>query len=151
MAKLSAGVLMFRRAAGEPEVLLVHPGGPFWRKKDAGAWSIPKGEYEKGEDPLAAAMREFEEETGLRPAGDAVPLGQVRQAGGKLVTAWALEGDCDASTCRSNSFSMEWPKGSGKLCDFPEVDRAEWFTLSVAREKILKVQLPFLEKLPTTG
>ena len=151
MAKLSAGVLMFRRAAGEPEVLLVHPGGPFWRKKDAGAWSIPKGEYEKGEDPLAAAMREFEEETGLRPAGDAVPLGQVRQAGGKLVTAWALEGDCDASTCRSNSFSMEWPKGSGKLCDFPEVDRAEWFALSVAREKILKGQLPFLEKLPTTG
>ena len=151
MAKLSAGVLMFRRAAGEPEVLLVHPGGPFWRKKDAGSWSIPKGEYEEGEDPLAAAMREFEEETGLRPAGDAVPLGQVRQAGGKLVTAWALEGDCDASTCRSNSFSMEWPKGSGKLCDFPEVDRAEWFTLSVAREKILKGQLPFLEKLPTTG
>jgi predicted NUDIX family NTP pyrophosphohydrolase len=151
MAKLSAGILMFRRAAGEPEVLLVHPGGPFWRKKDAGAWSIPKGEYEEGEDPLAAAMREFEEETGLRPAGDAVSLGQVRQAGGKLVTAWALEGDCDASTCRSNSFSMEWPKGSGKMSEFPEVDRAEWFALSVAREKILKGQLPFLERLPTPG
>src|SRR5690349_1480899 len=104
MAKMSAGILMFRRTAGEPEVLLVHPGGPFWRRKDTGAWSIPKGEYEEGEDPLAAAMREFEEETGLRPVGDVVPLGQVRQAGGKLVTAWALEGDCDASTCRSNSF-----------------------------------------------
>jgi len=151
MAKMSAGILMFRRTAGEPEVLLVHPGGPFWRGKDTGAWSIPKGEYEEGEDPLAAAMREFEEETGLRPVGDVVPLGQVRQAGGKLVTAWALEGDCDASTCRSNSFSMEWPKGSGKMCEFPEIDRAEWFALSTAREKILKGQLPFLERLPATG
>jgi predicted NUDIX family NTP pyrophosphohydrolase len=160
MAKFSAGILMFRRTAGEPEVLLVHPGGPFWRSKDLGAWSIPKGEYEETEEALAAAIREFEEETGLRPVGDFVPLGKVRQAGGKLVTAWALEGDCDASACRSNSFSMEWPKGSGKMREFPEVDRAEWFTLSVAREKLLKGQLPFLERLaeklgqarlPTTG
>jgi len=147
MAKLSAGILMFRRTAGEPEVLLVHPGGPFWRSKDLGAWSIPKGEHEESEEPRAAAMRELEEETGLRPVGDLIPLGQVRQSGGKLVTAWALEGDCDASACRSNSFSMEWPKGSGKMHEFQEVDRAEWFSLAVARDKILKGQVAFLERL----
>jgi predicted NUDIX family NTP pyrophosphohydrolase len=147
MAKLSAGILMFRRPAGEPEVLLVHPGGPFWRKKDLGAWSIPKGEYEENEDALAAARREVEEETGLRPIGDLISLGQVRQAGGKLVTAWALETDCDASACRSNSFTLEWPKGSGKMHEFPEIDRAEWFGLAMAREKILKGQVAFLERL----
>ncbi|HWC98353.1 MAG TPA: NUDIX domain-containing protein [Candidatus Sulfopaludibacter sp.] len=149
MAKCSAGLLMFRRTPDSVEVLLVHPGGPFFRNKDLGSWSIPKGEYPADEDPLSAARREFEEETGLAPAGDFRPLGQIRQAGGKLVTAWAFEGDCDPATLHSNSFSLEWPRGSGKLREFPEVDRIEWFPLPLARQKILAGQSPFLDRLLT--
>jgi len=147
MAKQSAGLLMFRRSAGQVEVLLVHPGGPFWRRKDLGSWSLPKGEYGDGEDAFAAAAREFQEETGIPPAGNFVPLGQVRQPGGKLVTAWAFEGDCDASAIHSNSFPLEWPKGSGRIQQFPEIDRAAWFPLETARLKILKGQAPLLERL----
>ena len=147
MPKRSAGVLLFRRAGRETEVLLAHPGGPFWKNKDDGAWSIPKGEYGDDEDPLAAAKREFAEETGLIPSGDFVPLGEVRQPGGKVVTAWAMEGDFDATNLRSNRFSMPWPPGSGKLQEFPEIDRAEWFPLEVARRKILKGQAEFLDRL----
>ena len=147
MAKLSAGLLMFRRDGDAVQVLLVHPGGPFWRKKDLGAWSLPKGEYAEPENAFDAALREFEEETGMKAAGTFLPLGQVRQPGGKLVTAWAFEGDCDPSAVRSNSFSMEWPPKSGRLEQFPEIDRADWFTLAEAREKILKGQAGFLERL----
>jgi predicted NUDIX family NTP pyrophosphohydrolase len=147
MAKLSAGLLMFRRQADAIEALLVHPGGPFWAKKDLGAWSIPKGEYTEDEDPLAAALREFQEETGIRPDGQFIPLGQIRQPGGKLVTAWAFAGDCDAAEIKSNLFSMEWPKGSGRMQQFPEVDRGEWFPLPDAQRKILKGQLGFLHRL----
>jgi predicted NUDIX family NTP pyrophosphohydrolase len=146
MAKLSAGLLMFRRSP-ELAVLLVHPGGPFWKYKDAGAWSLPKGEYTDGEEALAAAQREFEEETGLTPHGPFLPLGQIRQPGGKLVSAWAFEGECDSSTIRSNLFSMEWPRGSGRMCEFPEVDRGEWFTPAGARVRILRGQAPFLDRL----
>jgi predicted NUDIX family NTP pyrophosphohydrolase len=145
--KLSAGILLFRRRNAEIEVLLVHPGGPFWAKKDDGAWSIPKGEYAEGEDELAAAKREFREETGLSIDGEWMPLGEVRQEGGKLVKAWAVEGDADATAARSNTFSLEWPPRSGNLREFPEVDKAEWFSLSAAREKILKGQREFLQRL----
>ncbi len=149
MPKLSAGVLLFRRTPVAVEVLLVHPGGPFWKNKDAGAWSIPKGEYESGEDALAAAFREFEEETGFRldAGGTVIPLGDVRQAGSKIVTAWALERDLDAALIRSNTFELEWPPKSGKLQQFPEIDRAEWFGFSAARERLLKGQLAFLTRL----
>ncbi len=147
MPKRSAGVLLFRRVGGEIEVLLAHPGGPFWKNKDDGAWSIPKGEYGDDEDPLAAAKREFAEETGFTPSGDFVPLGEVRQPGGKVVTAWAVEGDFDPKLLRSNRFSMQWPPGSGKLPEFPEIDRAEWFALEIARRKILKGQAELLERL----
>lgn len=145
--KKSAGLLLFRDAAGRLEVLLVHPGGPFWAKKDAGAWSIPKGAIEEGEDPLAAALREFEEETGTRPTGEAMALQSRRQPGGKLVLAWAMRGDFDPATATSSTFSMEWPPRSGRRQEFPEVDRAAWFTLHEAREKILKGQAPFLDDL----
>ena len=148
MPKFSAGILLFRRRAGKGEVFLVHPGGPFWKNKDLGAWSIPKGEYERGEEPLAAARREFEEETGNRPgAAEPIPLGEIKQAGGKIVTAWAMEGDLDAQAICSNTFSMEWPPKSGRLQEFPEADRGAWFPLAQAREKILKGQLPFLDRL----
>ena len=147
MPKRSAGILLFRRAGGEIEVLLAHPGGPFWKNKDDGAWSIPKGEYSDDEDPLAAAKREFAEETGLTPSGDFIPLGEVRQPGGKVVTAWALEGDFDTKLVRSNTFSMVWPPHSGKSQEFPEIDRAEWFRLDVARRKILKGQAELLDRL----
>jgi predicted NUDIX family NTP pyrophosphohydrolase len=147
MPKRSAGVLLFRRVVGEIEVLLAHPGGPFWKNKDDGAWSIPKGECADNEDPLAAAKREFAEETGFTPSGDFVPLGEIRQPGGKVVSAWAVEGDFDTKLLRSNTFSMPWPPGSGKMREFPEIDRAEWFTLEVARRKILKGQAEFLERL----
>ena len=140
---------MYRRRPGL-EVLLVHPGGPFWKNKDQGAWSLPKGEYAEGEEPLTAALREFEEETGQRPEGDFRPLGEVRQAGGKVVTAWAFEGDFDPGALRSNRFSMEWPRGSGKMREFPEIDRAGWFGLDAAREKILKGQAPFLDRLESS-
>ena len=147
MPKRSAGVLLFRRKRPQLEILLVHPGGPFWKKKDDRAWSIPKGEHADDEDPLAAAKRELAEETGLIVSGDFIPLGEIRQAGGKIVTAWAVEGDCDAASLRSNSFSMEWPPGSGKTQEFPEIDRAEWFPMEIARYKIVERQAEFLERL----
>jgi len=148
MAKLhSSGILLYRRKGAGIEVLLVHPGGPFWMKKDLGAWSIPKGEYDESEDPLEAARREFEEETGRSIQGEFIALPEVRQSSAKIVTAWAVEGDFDPAQLRSNTFSMEWPPRSGKLQEFPEVDRAEWFALEVAREKILKGQLPLLNRL----
>ena len=143
----SAGLLMYRMHGGALEVFLVHPGGPFWAKRDLGAWSIPKGEYASEEDPLAAARREFEEETGIRPGGPLLPLAAARQPGGKEVLAWAVEGDADPAAIRSNAFSMEWPPRSGRKAEFPEVDRAGWFTMDVARDKILKGQGAFLERL----
>lgn len=147
MPKQSAGLLMFRWRGSGLEVLLVHPGGPYWRRKDLGAWSIPKGEFSQGEDPLAAAVRELEEETGIQAGGPFIELGYLKQSGGKTVHAWAFEGDCDPSTITSDTFTMEWPPRSGKYQAFPEVDRAEWFALDEAREKILKGQRGFLDKL----
>jgi predicted NUDIX family NTP pyrophosphohydrolase len=148
MAKRSAGLLLFRNRGGGLEVLLVHMGGPFWAHRDAGAWSLPKGEYERDEDPLDAARREFAEELGSRPPqGEAIELGSVRQAGGKVVSAWALRGDLDATKIRSDSFELEWPRGSGRHRSFAEVDRAGWFDLPTARVKLLRGQLPFLERL----
>ena len=145
--KTSAGLLFFRTRPGTLEVLLVHPGGPFWVRKDDGAWSIPKGEISEGEDVLAAARREVEEETGAKPSGPFVALDPVRQAGGKVVFAWAVESDFDPATLRSNVFEMEWPPRSGRRQAFPEVDRAEWFSLEKAARKILKGQLPLLRQL----
>jgi len=145
--KNSAGILLHRLRGSGIEVFLVHPGGPFWAKKDAGAWSIPKGEFEAGEDPLEAAKREFKEETGFAVAGNFIELTPVKQPGGKVVYAWAVMGDCEADSIKSNTFSLEWPPRSGKRKEFPEVDRAGWFTPEVAREKILKGQLNFLEEL----
>ena len=145
--KESAGVLMYRLCGSTVEVFLVHPGGPFWTNKDAGAWSIPKGEFDKHDDPLEAAKREFQEETGFAVDGAFIALAPVRQAGGKLVYAWAVEGDCRAESIKSNSFTMEWPPRSGKRKEFPEVDRAGWFSLEVAKEKILKGQLGLLDQL----
>ncbi|MBN1359871.1 MAG: NUDIX domain-containing protein [Sedimentisphaerales bacterium] len=146
MARQSAGILMYRQRE-RLEVLLVHPGGPFWARKDTGAWSIPKGEYAAGQDPLKAAQREFREETGLAAEGPFAPLGSVKQPGGKTVTAWALEGDCDPNGLTSNTFSMEWPPRSGKQQEFPEVDRAAWFDLETAQSKIHQGQIPLLEAL----
>ena len=144
--KRSAGVLLRRPKSGE--VLLVHPGGPFWARRDAGVWSIPKGEYEDGDDPREAALREFEEELGV-PAPDLVAdLGVVRQRGGKEVRAFLAEGDVDASACVSNTFTMEWPPRSGRMREFPEVDRAEWFPVEAAREKLVPAQAAFLDRLP---
>ena len=146
--KQSAGLLLHRHEGDGLEVLLAHMGGPFWMRKDEGAWSIPKGEYEPGDDPLTAARREFEEELGSPPpVATCRALGSVIQPGGKLVTVWAVEGDLDASTAVSNTFEIEWPPGSGLLKSFPEVDRADWFTLEVARTKLLKGQIPFLDRL----
>ena len=147
MPKRSAGILMYRRAGPGLELLLVHPGGPFWKKRDAGAWSIPKGENSAGEDPLAVAVREFEEEIGARLAGEFRPLGEVVQKGGKIVAAWAVEGDLDPTTIRSNTFEIEWPPKSGRKATFPEVDRAGWFSPEEAREKILPSQSPFIARL----
>ena len=148
MAARSAGILLYRLAGAEAEVLLGHPGGPLWARKDAGAWSIPKGEYADPEEPLAAAYREFHEELGLPvPAGEPVPLGVVRQPGGKTVTAWAVRGDLDVSAVTPGTFSMQWPPRSGRTASFPEVDRVAWFALGVAREKLLRGQLPFLDRL----
>jgi predicted NUDIX family NTP pyrophosphohydrolase len=138
---------MYRRSGGTLEVLLVHPGGPFWMKKDAGAWSIPKGEYGTGEEALAAAAREFQEETGLVARGPYTPLTPIRQQGGKVVEAWAFEGDCDAESLKSTTFSLEWPRGSGRRQEFPEVDRAGWFGLDEARRKILPAQAALLDEL----
>lgn len=147
MPKRSAGLLMYRKRDRGLEVLLAHPGGPFWANKDRGAWSIPKGEYGAGEDPLEAAKREFEEETGFAANGICNELGQVRQAGGKIVSVWAFEGDCDPGNLISNRCQVEWPPRSGSLIDFPEVDRGAWFSLTEARECILKSQEPFLDAL----
>ena len=143
----SAGLLLFRQRPGGTEVLLGHPGGPFWSKKDEGAWTIPKGLIAAGETPLAAARREFAEETGYRPQGKAVSLGEARQPGGKVVQVWAVEGDWDASELRSNSFEMEWPPNSGRRQPFPELDRAAWFTLGEAHVRILTGQARFLDRL----
>jgi predicted NUDIX family NTP pyrophosphohydrolase len=145
--KLSAGILLYRVCSGAPEVFLVHPGGPFWTNKDAGAWSLPKGEFEDGDDPLETAQREFLEETGSAVGGPFAALTPRKQKSGKLVHAWAVEGDIDASSIRSNTFSMEWPPRSGKQQEFPEVDRGEWFTIPAAREKIQEGQLGFLDEL----
>lgn len=142
----SAGLLLFRSSDAGMEVFLVHPGGPFWAKKDAGAWSIPKGEY-TDEDPLAAAKREFEEETGVSIHGDFLSLGEVKQAGGKHVKAWAVRHDLDPSILKSNTFTLEWPPKSGKMREFPEVDSGEWFSIAAAREKIIKAQEEFLTRL----
>jgi predicted NUDIX family NTP pyrophosphohydrolase len=148
MAKRSAGIVLYRDRAGAHEVLLVHPGGPFWTKKDLGAWSIPKGEYEAGEDPRACALREFEEELGFPPPADVTAeLGSTKQSGGKLVCAWAAEGDLDPAGVRSNTFTMEWPPRSGALREFPEVDRAQWFDLDEARRRINPAQVVFLDRL----
>jgi predicted NUDIX family NTP pyrophosphohydrolase len=138
---------MYRLHAGVPEFFLVHPGGPFWQKKDAGTWSIPKGELAAGEDPLAAAQREFSEELGSKPQGDFIALTPIKQKSGKLVRAWAFAGDCDPAACKSNTFQLEWPPRSGRMQDFPEIDRAEWFDLSTARQKINPAQAPFLDEL----
>jgi predicted NUDIX family NTP pyrophosphohydrolase len=145
--KVSAGVLMFRRRSALVEVLLVHPGGPFWARKDDGAWTLPKGEVEPGETPVAAARREFREETGFEVTGDLIPLTPLKQPSGKLIHAWAVSGDVDPAQVRSVMFTMEWPRGSGTVREYPEVDRANWFTLADARRKLLRGQLPFLDEL----
>jgi predicted NUDIX family NTP pyrophosphohydrolase len=147
MARVSAGLLMYRRRAGALEVLLAHPGGPFWKNKDLGAWTIPKGEVAEGEDPLATARREFEEETSLRPEGPFEPLGSVTQKAGKVVHAWAVEGDCDPAAVRSNTYKVEWPPRSGRWREFPEVDRAGWFGLDEARAKINSAQAELLDRV----
>jgi len=147
MPKESAGLLLFRRRAGDLEVFLVHPGGPFWAKKDRAAWSIPKGEFGSGEEPLAAAKREFAEETGFTLGGAYRALGSHKQPGGKTVHAWALEADCDPAAIRSNTFTMEWPPRSGRQQEFPEIDRAAWFPLAAAREKVHQGQVAVLDAL----
>ncbi len=146
---LSAGLLLYRFDAGHSlEVLLAHPGGPFWARKDTGTWSVPKGEYEPGEDAQSAALREFGEETGFDvPDGDLQPLGEVTQRSGKRVTAWALQGDADPAAAVSNSFEMEWPRGSGRIEEFPEVDRVEWMAIDAARSRIVPAQEEFLDRL----
>jgi predicted NUDIX family NTP pyrophosphohydrolase len=148
VARRSAGILLYRLHGAAPEVMLVHPGGPFWARKDAGAWSIPKGEHDDGEDARACALREFEEETGAAlPPGELIELGSVKQKGGKVVTAWAAEGDLDADSVRSNTFTMEWPPRSGRTEEFPEIDRAAWFGIEAAREKLIAAQGAFLDRL----
>ena len=147
MPKSSAGLILYRVRDNALEVLLVHPGGPFWAKKDLGAWSIPKGEVEPEEDQLAAAQREFEEELGFSPSGEFVPLGTITQKSGKVVQAWALEGDCDLSSIKSNSFVIEWPPHSGKQQSFPEVDRAAFFGIEEAKRTINPAQVELLSRL----
>jgi len=148
-AALSAGILLFRtNGDGNIEVLLAHMGGPFWQRKDAGAWSLPKGEYAQGEDALAAARREFAEELGSAPpSGQFIDLGEIRQSGGKRVRAWAAQGDLDADAIVSNTFEMEWPRGSGKTASFAEVDKAAWFPIEEARTKLVRAQAEFLDRL----
>lgn len=147
MPRISAGILVYRQGDRALEVLLVHPGGPFWTKKDLGAWGIPKGEVKAGEDLLETARREFEEETGHAAPGPFVELAPVKQKSGKLVHAWACEADLDVATCKSNTFRMEWPLKSGKWAEFPEIDCAEYFTLETAAQKIIPAQAAFLEQL----
>lgn len=143
----SAGIVLYRRSGGKLEVFLVHPGGPFWAKKDSGAWSIPKGEYAEGEDPAVAARREFAEETGCELTGRLQPLTALKQPSGKVISAFAAEGDLDPATIKSNTFVLEWPPRSGKIQQFPEVDRGAWFDMATARVKILAGQRPFLDEL----
>jgi len=143
----SAGLLLYRETANGLEVLLVHPGGPFWERKDLGAWSIPKGEVTEGEELLSAAKREFHEETGFTTRGPMIPLGQVRQSGGKIVHAWATSGDADPKELRSNTFEIEWPRGSKQTRRFPEVSKAAWFPLVEARRRIVSAQAAFLDAL----
>lgn len=145
--KKSAGILLYRVVKGGPQVMLVHPGGPFWAKKDEASWSIPKGELDEGEDPLDAARREFHEETGVLLNGDFISLTSVKQKSGKLVLAWAFEGDLDVSKIRSNVFEMEWPPRSGRKQQFPEIDKGAWLTLDEARKKIIQGQSPILDEL----
>lgn len=147
MAKQSAGILLYRRAASGLEVLLVHPGGPFWRSKDAHAWTLPKGELGAGETALAAAQRELREETGIVARGELAPLGTVTQGNGKVVHAWAVEQDADLAAICSSDFEMEWPPKSGQRCRFPEIDRALWLGLAEARRKIIVAQAVFLDRL----
>ena len=147
MRKKSAGLLVYRQGAEQLEVFLVHPGGPFWTKKDEGSWSIPKGEFSEGENPLEAARREFEEETGVAMTGDYEPLDPVKQPGGKIVYIWLVRGDLDPASIKSGLFSVEWPPRSGVTQQFPEVDRAAWFATDAARRKILKGQVPFIDQL----
>ncbi|HXT12726.1 MAG TPA: NUDIX domain-containing protein [Candidatus Angelobacter sp.] len=147
MPKISAGMLMYRTREGELEFLLAHPGGPFWKDRDAGAWTIPKGEIQPGEEPLAAAQREFEEETGLKAQGNFIELKPITQKGGKIVHAWAFEGECDTACVRSNTFRMEWPPRSGRFQTCPEVDRACFFRMAEAKHKINPAQVAFLEEL----
>jgi len=147
MPRKSAGILLYRFQKDGVEVFLVHPGGPFWVNKDKGSWSVPKGEYNDDEDALKAAQREFQEETGLSIQGNFIELGEVRQPSGKRVMVWALENDQDVENIRSNTFQLEWPPKSGKMQEFPEVDRGGWFSLPEARQKILKGQISFLDKL----
>jgi predicted NUDIX family NTP pyrophosphohydrolase len=145
----SAGLLMYRRPLHNLEVFLVHPGGPFFAKKDLGAWTIPKGEYEEDEHPLRAARREFQEETGFPVPETFLDLGSIKQAGGKIVSAWAFEGDCDPTKLISNSCEMEWPPRSGRIIEIPEVDRGAWFSVADARERIKSTQIPLLDRLLT--
>jgi predicted NUDIX family NTP pyrophosphohydrolase len=147
MPTISAGLLMYRRTPAGPQVLLVHPGGPFWKNKDDGAWTVAKGEVAQSEDLLSAAKREFEEELGYRPGGTFTPLPPIKQKGGKIVHVWCFEGDFDPQSLRSNTFDMEWPPKSGKRATFPEVDRAAWFDVEHARRKILPSQSPLLDRL----
>jgi predicted NUDIX family NTP pyrophosphohydrolase len=144
--KRSAGILLYRRKGNGFEFFLVHPGGPFWKNRDAGAWTVPKGAIEPGEDPLAAARREFTEETGFAVAGEFIALGTFKQPGGKHVLVWAVEGDCEPAKLASNEFEMEWPPHSGKRQRFPEVDRGQWFGVAEAQEKMLIGQQPMLER-----
>lgn len=147
MAKTSAGLILYRMQSGQLEVLLVHPGGPFWSKKDEGAWFVPKGELNVGEEPLAGAKREFEEETGLKPEGEFLALENVKQKSGKTIVAWAFEGDCDPSSIKSNTFSIEWPPKSGRQQEFPEIDRAGFFTVPQAKAKMHPVEYPLVLRL----
>jgi predicted NUDIX family NTP pyrophosphohydrolase len=147
MSKKSAGLLTYRLRAGRVEVFLVHPGGPYWAKKDEGTWSLPKGEFTEEEEPLEAARREFNEETGFRADGPFTPLTPIKQPSGKFIHVWAFEGDYDPAAIRSNTFSLEWPPRSGMTRDFPEADRAGWFSLERAREKIIRGQTGFIDEL----
>jgi predicted NUDIX family NTP pyrophosphohydrolase len=149
MPKKSAGILLYRFHNNLPEILLVHPGGPFWAKKDAGAWSIPKGEFEENENPLDAAKREVEEETGIKVSGKLIELTPVKQKSGKIIYAWAVQGDFDDAEIKSNTFEIEWPPKSGKKQSFPEVDKAGWFTMEEAKQKIVPGQAPLIEELRT--
>ena len=147
MAKRSAGLLLYRRRKTGLEVFLVHPGGPYWKDRDLGAWTVPKGEYLEGELPLEAAKREFQEETGFVAGADFIDLGWIKQKGGKIVTAWAFEGDCNPAELISNRCEVEWPSGSGRLIEIPEVDRGAWFSIDEAKERIKLTQIPLLERL----